>query len=204
MIDFSSYRKQSNQLLLQHGNAVNRVAEEESALVKLRQDEKNVVEAQKILQGVAQGVQKIAHERIAGVVTRCLKAVFGPDAYEFKVDFVSKRGKTEAELRFVRDGHVLSPRDAAGGGTVDIAALALRLCRLVWTLPAKRRILFLDEPFRSINGAKYRRCVPELLSTLAKEMDLQIIFTTNEREYMCGKIIRLGKKEDEIGSEESE
>jgi hypothetical protein len=197
MIDLSSVRKQVDQLLLQHSNSVNRVEEEETALVRLRKDEKNAIEAQKILQQVAQGVQQIAHERIAGVVTRCLKAVFGPDAYEFKVDFVSKRGKTEAELRFVRDGHVLSPREACGGGTVDIAAMALRLCRLMWTVPARRRILLLDEPLKSVNGAKYRRAVPELLMTLAKEMQLQIIFTTNEKEYFCGKVIRLGKREEE-------
>jgi hypothetical protein len=51
------------------------------------------------------------------VVTRCLKAVF-EDKYTFEIEFVRKRGKTEANLWFVEGGHRINPRDTSGVGSL--------------------------------------------------------------------------------------
>ncbi|MCH8068353.1 MAG: ATPase, partial [Candidatus Marinimicrobia bacterium] len=72
-------------------------------------------------QQVAQNIQQQAHDQIAGVVTRCLQAVFD-DSYEFHIDFERKRGRTEAQLYFSRNGNRLDPMSASGGGCVDLAS----------------------------------------------------------------------------------
>ena len=148
-------------------------------------------QAQKILQAAAEAVQQQAHRRLASVVTRCLKAVFGEeDAYEFRIRFEQKRGKTEAQLLFARDGMEVDPVDAAGGGVIDVAAFALRTACLLLTVPPKRRLLVLDEPFKMLSRT-YRARVRQLLITLAEEMSLQIIMVTHSEELIAGKVVEL-------------
>lgn len=149
------------------------------------------VEVQKILQSLAATVQQQAHRRIASVVTRCLEAVFGEDAYEFKINFEEKRGKTEARLLFCRDGMELEPLEGSGGGAVDVAAFALRLACLVLQRPACRRLLVLDEPFRFVSKS-YRPRLKSLLLALANEFNVQFIMVTHIPDLMTGKVVEVG------------
>lgn len=146
-------------------------------------------EAQKVLQLVAQTVQQQAHERIAGVVSRCLSAVF-EDPYEFKVLFEQKRGKTEARLVFVSNGHEIDPMDASGGGVVDVAAFALRLSCLMLSRPPLRRVLIMDEPMKFVSE-RYRERVRQMLEGLSKELQVQMIFVTHMPQLRTGKVIEL-------------
>lgn len=143
---------------------------------------------------MAEGVQQRAHRQIAGVVSRCLTAVFDRP-YSFRIAFEKKRGRTEAVLRFTRRekgvGRVdVDPADGAGGGVLDVAAFALRLACLMLTRPRPRRVLFLDEPFRHVSR-NYRDRVRQLLETLSREMELQIIFITHDQELVAGRLIEL-------------
>lgn len=179
-----------NRLLLKQQTARETVKRERAALKQAKHDIETVTQAQSIVQHVAEAVQMQAHKQIASVVTRCLEAVFGEDAYEFAIVFSRKRGRTEAALVFRRDGLEISPLEAAGGGAVDVAAFALRLACLVLRQPKLRRLLVLDEPWKHLS-AEYRPHVRTLLETLAKEMDIQFVIVTHSEEFACGKVYEL-------------
>lgn len=150
----------------------------------------NVQQAQDILQRLAQAVQQQAHERIAAVVSSCLVGVFGEEAYEFKIEFERKRGKTEAQLFFVRDGVRLDPLASSGGGVVDVAAFALRIACLVLHRPRLNRVVVLDEPFKYVSE-EYQENVRAMVERLAKDLEIQIIFITHNENLATGQIIHI-------------
>jgi DNA repair exonuclease SbcCD ATPase subunit len=147
-------------------------------------------EAQGIVQAIAETVQEEAHDRIAGVVSRCLAAVFD-EPYEFHIRFERARGRTEARLVFVRDGFEVNPIDGSGGGVVDVAAFALRLSCLMLARPACRRVVVLDEPFKFVSADR-RTGVRAMLESLAVDLDVQFIMVTHIDELRCGTIIEVG------------
>lgn len=173
-----------------HRAAMAAVGAEDIALDAAEQELAHSIEARQILQDAAQAVQQAAHMRIAGVVTRCLSATFGDDAYEFQILFEQKRGKTEARLVFVRDGLELSPLDAAGGGVIDVAAFALRLACLMLRRPPARRLLVLDEPFKHLSR-NHRPGMRELLLELAVELEMQFIIVTHDPALSMGSVLEL-------------
>jgi len=185
-----TYRSQVNEKLMQFRAAKESYQTEWDALTKAEDLLTNTLEAQKVLQAVAQTVQQQAHDRIAGVVTRCLEAVFPDDPYEFKILFEQKRGRTEARLVFMRRGHEVDPLTASGGGAVDVAAFALRVSCIMLSKPPVRRILFLDEPFRFVS-VKYRDRVRRMLEALADDLKMQFVFSTHMPELRTGEIIQL-------------
>lgn len=166
------------------------VEEEEEALSVSKQEVEHLQKAQKIAQEVAKFCQESAVKQIEEIVTRCLSAVFGEDAYDFKISLVQKRGKTEAELLFTRDGNNIDPLSSAGGGVIDVASFSLRLACLILSKPSRRKLLILDEPFKMLS-AEYRPLVADLLEQLAKEMNIQFIIVSHHEEMQIGKVIKL-------------
>ena len=184
-------RRTLDRQLAEFDHAQRQVAQEREALHAAKQMTEDCAQAQQLVQGIAEAVQQRAHVQIAAVVTRCLKAVFGPQAYEFKIDFVQARGKTEAHLKLERDGLVMDdPLNEAGGGVIDVASFALRVACLLLSLPRKRRLLCLDEPMKMLSK-NHALAVGELLLTLAEELDIQIILVTHNRDLMIGKVVEL-------------
>lgn len=92
------------------------------------------LEARVLFQKAAQDTQKKLEYHISNLVTTALSTVFD-DPYNFQLEFVQKRGKTEADLWFVRENRKINPIDASGGGAVDIASFALRVA--FWSLTKK-------------------------------------------------------------------
>lgn len=178
-------------MLADYRRARERLAEAKRELMQAGEEAADAQEVAAILQELAQGIQQQVHGRIAGVVTRALQTVFGEDAYEFSIEFEKKRNKTEARLIFLRNGQELDPLAAAGGGCVDVAALALRLACLVMLRPPARRILVMDEPAKNINGSMYQDRVGELLETLAEELDVQLVIVTDDDWLKIGKVVEL-------------
>lgn len=149
-----------------------------------------ITEARNRFQALAQSVQQTAHDKIAGVVTRCLQSAGFP--YEFLIKFERRRGKTECDLCFGMNGLSLDPREESSGGAVDVAALALRLCCLKLARPALRPLLVLDEPCKNVNGAANQERVCQLLETLSEEMGIQMLIVSDNW-LRVGKVIRLGE-----------
>ena len=93
--------------------------------------------AQVVLQKVAQLTQQQLEYHVSAITSLAMSAVFS-DPYQVDLSFVLRRGKTEADIRFVRDEITAHPLTAAGGGAADIAAFALRIT--LWSLsPRKSR-----------------------------------------------------------------
>jgi len=186
------HAKRLAELLAERDHVRRKVRDEEARLQEAREELLSREEARKILQGVAEAVQQQAHSRIADLVTHCLKAVFGDDAPTFRIDFSQKRGRTEAELVFVRDGHsVESPTDSDSGGVIDVAAFALRLACLTLSTPRRRKLLVLDEPMKNVNGQAYQDRVGRLILTLAERTGVQFVIVTDDDWLKVGNVIEL-------------
>lgn len=151
-----------------------------------------VNEAQEIAQYIAQEIQQKAHRKISGVVSRCLETVFvGKDIYGLKIHFDRKRGRTEARIVLVKNGHEIDdPKNADSGGVIDVAALALRASCIVLAKPNVRRLITLDEPFKFVDEI-YRMNVRLLLEGLAEEFKFQFLMVTHIEQLKIGKIIEL-------------
>lgn len=165
------------------------VDENTIALKKTKRRLKRTLDAQEILQHLAQAVQQKAHERIAEVVSSCLSTVFD-DPYQFKIEFDRKRGRTEANLRFLRRGLEADPLTASGGGVVDVAAFALRIACLMLRRPKLSKVVVLDEPFRFIS-VQYQDNVREMLEGLSKDLGVQMIMITHNENLATGKIVEI-------------
>lgn len=160
-----------------------------SKLKETKQCLKDTIRAQEICQLVAAAIQQKAHEKVSKVVTHCIEAVF-EEPYTFRIIFERKRGRTQAKLVFERNGSVVDPVTASGGGVVDVASFALRLACLILTKPPLRRVLVLDEPFRFVSE-EYQDRVASMLLQLAKKMKVQIIMVTHNQKYQVGKTVKL-------------
>lgn len=187
-------RRHVNTLLADRRLAAANVKQEKAALAEATQEAADLEQARAVLQAVAEVVQRQAHRRIAGVVSKLLSAVFGEEAYSFKVEFRKLRGKTEANLLLVRDGLEIDPLDAAGGGVVDVVSMGLRLACLTMARPPLRRLLILDEPFRFLSK-DYRSACRAMLEAASRELGVQIILVSHSPDFMIGKVIQLGGEE---------
>jgi ABC-type sulfate/molybdate transport systems ATPase subunit len=118
--------------------------------------------------------------------------VFQDQAYEFHIEFVQKRNRTEAELKLTRHGMTIDdPLNSSGGGVIDVAAFALRVACLILAQPPRRKVLFLDEPFRFVS-AEYRPAIEQLLQLLSQELEIQIVMVTHIADLVTeGTVIEL-------------
>ena len=185
-------RSKLNQHLAKRSFAIQQVRSEKKALRQGLIQESNVSTAIQIAQEVAEQVQETAHREIARMVTRCLRTIFGKQAYKFKINFEKKRGKTEARIVLVRKGMEIDPKRACGGGVLDVVSFALRLVCLVLSTPKLRKLMVMDESFKHLSS-NYRERVGELLITLSRELGIQFVLATHARELVIGKQIQIEK-----------
>jgi ABC-type glutathione transport system ATPase component len=190
--DIARYRKAVNDKLRDFTNARRSVKEHTMELEAQQLNLAHSQEAQRVVQEVAESVQQTVHTQISAIVTRCLKAVYGEEAYTFELKFRQARGKTEAIPLFVRDGHHLDPFSAAGGGVIEVAAFALRLACLLLSRPRLERVLILDEPFSKCDKKAMSR-VGNMLASLSEELKIQIVLVTHSPTLEVGKVIQLGE-----------
>lgn len=190
----TQYRRQADKAAQELEIANRGVGEYEALIETKKQLLSDIRGAREVAQEVAKEVQSRAYGCIASVVSRCLEAVF-EEPYEFRMDFVLKRGRTEVELWFVRDGNPIDPMTASGGGVVDVAAFALRLASILMLGSKCRRLLVLDEPFKFVS-AEYRANLCVLLETLAKEMGIQIVMVSHIEELQIGKVLSMSESSE--------
>lgn len=183
-------RRRIDAAVAEHGHAIRAVADEKRALDAVRKQHTASLTAQKLLQDVAKAVQENAHAHIATIVTRCLQTIITHESWELRVIFEQKRGKTEARLCFYRDGFYCDPINGSPGGVLDVAAFGLRVAALLLSIPAKRRLLVLDEPMKMLSrnhGPRMR----ELIELLSRELDIQFIIVTHDPNLVAGTVISL-------------
>lgn len=127
-----------------------------------------------LLQDVASKTQTQLKEAVERVVQNCIDLLF--PGYEFRVNFIPKRGKVDAEFRICKDKVELDPLASSGGGVVDAVSFSLRAGCL--RLAGKRPLLLLDEPFKHVRGEP-RKELGRVLSTLVEKMGVQVLMVSD-------------------------
>ncbi len=138
--------------------------------LRLHQTEK----ALEIAKQVGLKTQQELEFHISNLVSAAISSVFPDNPYKFRVQFIERRGHTECDLRLERDGELLDPLSSAGGGVVDITALALRIAALSMRSGKVQPVLLLDEPFKHLSLDLQERA-EEMLHELATRVGIQII-----------------------------
>jgi len=152
-------------------------------------------QARTIIKTVALQTQRELEYHINSITTSALEAVF-PDPYEFKLEFVERGEKTEADAYFLKNGEQIDPMSGSGGGAVDIAAFSLRAS--VWRLKPSRAVLILDEPFRFLSRDLQPRAA-EMLKEISKKLKLQIIMVTHNEDLLeCADKVFMVKQKNGI------
>jgi len=128
-----------------------------------------------IVQTVAEELQKKIEYQISNLVSMALAAVF-PDPYEFKIKFVPRRNKMEADILFIRNGHEGRPIDIAGGGVLDVASFALKAA--AWSIKPTNYVMILDEPFHFLSRDLQRTC-SQMVKMISTELGLQCIIVSH-------------------------
>lgn len=171
--------------------AVSHIQKTEDEIKNITQQLRFAEKAQAIIQTVAKQTQQELEYHISEIVTLAFQSIF-PNPYEFQLEFVIQRNKTEALIWFIRGGERAKPKDACGGGVVDIASFALRIALWALKQPKSRNTLILDEPFKNLS-ANLQPKASQLLQELSKKLNLQIIMVTH-----CQELIGAADKTFEV------
>ena len=153
------------------------LARERESLVLFEQRHINAIEVEKIIQTVAKQTQEQLEYHISGVVSMSLATVFD-DPYSMIVRFVARRGKTECDLLFERNGEECNPLESSGGGPVDVASFTLKVAFLSIEKHRSRRLLIVDEPFRFVSPDLQNRC-SQIIKEISEKLGLQIIMISH-------------------------
>lgn len=178
MPSITEYRNKLEQMKGKRDQLLLEKKEIELSLEKGINTEKDVEEAQRIIQYVAQQTQQELEYHISELVTLALASIY-KDPYEFKLKFILKRNKTEAEPLFIRDGKEYVPGKRTGYSMVNIGAFALRISTWNIQRPRLRNFFVLDEPFKDLDKKAKPKAV-SLLKTLCKKMNLQILMISHD------------------------
>lgn len=147
---------------------------------KIRESKKELIlleKARVILQMVGLETQQQLQFHISDIASLALESVF-PDPYKLVLDFVDRRGKTECDILFERDGKLIKPIDASGGGTVDVASFALRIASWSMSIKKIRNTIILDEPLRFLS-AEYQEAASQMIKEISKKLGIQFIIVTH-------------------------
>lgn len=140
--------------------------------------------AQAIISVVAKITQNELRYRIEDPVSLAMQAVFN-DPYRMVANFqTTLRGTTECNLGFERNGNIVDPLSACGGGVVDVASSSLRIGAWSLARPRSRSIIFLDEPGRFISRNKIG-LFGQMLRETSQQLNLQIILITHIAELVA-------------------
>jgi hypothetical protein len=165
-----------------------RKGQRDQVLHELEQSEQNLKllnrqalyceEAQLIIQTVAELTQNQLVFHIKELVTLALASVF-QDPYQFGIEFVLRRGRTECDLFFIRNEKSVDPLSASGGGAVDVAAFALQIA--LWSLgrPRFRNVLILDEPLRFLKGNDLPEKGALMIKEISEKLGIQVIIVSH-------------------------
>lgn len=125
-------------------------------------------------------IAKVEHN-----LSAALKAIFQDPTMNFKIDIREKRAVLQAEffVAWEENGHRIErdPLVAKGGSIVDVVTTGLRLVFLKSNQPAKRPILFLDEPGKFLDSERRAR-YGQWIYQISHELGIQVVMITHDEE----------------------
>lgn len=150
-------------------------------------------EALSITRHVAQETQQQLEFQISELVSLAMFSVFD-SPYEFELEFVQRRNRTEADIWFSRGGHRVAPIDASGGGAVDVAAFALRIALWNLAVPRTAPVIMQDEPLKWLKGGDLPEKGAEMMKELSSRVGLQMINISHIPDQIEGADLRVEVK----------
>lgn len=173
-----NYLEKLNRKKGELNSLISEKSDKENKIKKLSEYQIILEQVQTILQEVGQKTQKQIKFHIEDIVTLAIDTIF-PNKYNFVMDFVLRRGKTECDL-FIEDyqNNRYSILDTNGGGLADIISFGLRIA--LWSLKfgKKSNTIILDEPFKFLSRDLQEQA-GELIKKLSEKLKLQIIMVTH-------------------------
>jgi len=165
-----------------------------SKTLKKRYD--NALKARKVIQKVAQDTQQELEYHVSNLVTMAEHAIFD-DPYNFEIEFVQRRNKTECDLWFSRNDVRQDPMSSAGGGALDVASFALR-CSF-WALNRTRPVIVLDEPFKFLSRDLQEKA-SQMIKSVSEKLHIQFIIVSHIDELIgsADKIFRVQQGGDGV------
>lgn len=153
---------------------------------KLKDKLMKLEECQTIIQKASKDAMESVKDKVTEMSSDALTALTGKP-YTIKITFQT-RGKQnqtmEADLKLVDEhNHETDMMRSSGGGLRDTVSLLLRLSLHSISEPRTRSILILDEPLKNLSEGM-RELGGELLRKLSEELNMQIIMTTNEYQFI--------------------
>lgn len=167
----------------------------ETRLQRLEKDLEDSKKAQEVINIVAKATQEELQYHLSDLVSLAMSGIF-PDPYGLKVEFTPRRGKVEADMNFEKNGNLVDPLSATGGGTVDVGGLSLRFSCWAIGSPRTRPVLILDEPLKWLKGNDLPMKGSQMIQEISKKLGLQIIMVSHDPELIEGadKIISVSIK----------
>ena len=138
--------------------------------------------AQVIIQTVAQRTQEELEYQISEICSLALASVLD-DPYKLVVKFVIRRGKTECDLLFRREGKEITPMHESGGGAVDVASFALRIAMWCISFEDTAPVFIVDEPFRFLSS-NLRDNASLMMKEISEKLGIQIIMVSHNERFI--------------------
>jgi chromosome segregation ATPase len=148
-------------------------------LTKEKRHLQNLEKASSIIRIVGLETQQQLQFHISDITSLAMEGIF-PDPYKVQLEFVEKRGKTECDILFDRNGNQVKPLDAVGGGAVDVASFALRIASWSMAMRKTRNVILLDEPMRFLSSA-YQENASEMIKEVSQKLGIQFVIVSHNQ-----------------------
>lgn len=137
--------------------------------------------AQVFFAELAEQTQRQFREQVERLSTAAVHSVFDRP-YQVKLSSERKRGRMETEILVVENGEEFQPRAEMGGSMVDLLSFSLRI--ILWSMqaPRSRNTFILDEPFKFLGAGERLQHAGQMLSEIARSLQVQLIIVTHEEE----------------------
>jgi DNA repair exonuclease SbcCD ATPase subunit len=178
----SELRSKVDQLKGRRDQVKKYLEETKTRLKESTRSQRSHEQAAEVIKEVGLQTQSQISFHISDTVSLALNSVFDTD-YEFEAEFVQRRNKTECDLVLYDGEDKINPLLSTGGGVVDVISFALRCASWSIDTPKKRPIMILDEPFKYLSS-DLMPLAGEMLKKISKELGLQIIMVSHEKELI--------------------
>lgn len=183
MTTIQEMRTKINQQIGRRDLLIEQKAELEKELIEKTDLLEKTKKARAILQIVAKNIQKTTEIRISKLVSMIIAYVF-PDPYEFQLKFIERRNVTEADMLFIKNGHVSDDiLNTGGGGVADVASVGL--CLSLFSLRKTRPTFLFDEPTKYVHNPEYQIRCSELFKSLCSKLNMQIIIISDQKNMIA-------------------
>jgi DNA repair exonuclease SbcCD ATPase subunit len=161
------------------------ISEREAEVASLSVAVENFNEVRILFERLTEDKREVIRTKIEALVTHGIQSVFGPEIY-FKIEQRIARNQVTFEYKIVHEyggeKRESDLRGYHGGGLVALVGFLLRVVMVLFSHPARRRVIFLDESMAALDGDK-RTAFAALLRTLGEQLGMQFVLITHSPEY---------------------